>query len=147
MKMRRSQWLVFGQFFSLGLLYLPVKASYISGGIYWTLLCLFISLALAYWTFRHNHLGKFNIVPELKEGAALVRSGPYRWIRHPMYSSVTLLGLAALSWFAWWKILVLMVLLRVLYLKAKTEESLWCENTPEYHQYRDQTTMFIPFVL
>lgn len=57
------------------------------------------SLALTVWTLWHNRLGNFNIHPAPKDGARLITTGPYRWIRHPMYSAL-LLGAAALAWVA-----------------------------------------------
>ena len=55
------------------------------------------SVALAAWTLAHNRPGNFNIRPAPKAQGHLVTTGPYRWIRHPMYTSV-LLGAAALAW-------------------------------------------------
>ena len=54
------------------------------------------SLALAGWTFLHTRPGNFNIRPTPKVGGSLVTTGPYRHIRHPMYSAV-LLAAAALA--------------------------------------------------
>lgn len=44
------------------------------------------SVALATWTMAHNRLGNFNIRPAPKAHGLLVTTGPYRWIRHPMYT-------------------------------------------------------------
>ena len=55
------------------------------------------SVTLAAWTLIHNRPGNFNIRPAPKPQGVLVTSGPYRWIRHPMYTSVVL-GAGALAW-------------------------------------------------
>src|SRR5659263_263910 len=55
------------------------------------------SVVLAAWTLVYNRPGNFNIRPTPKVHGVLVTTGPYRWIRHPMYTSV-LLGGAALAW-------------------------------------------------
>ena len=55
------------------------------------------ALALAAWALIHNRPGNFNIRPAPKTCGTLVTTGPYRLIRHPMYTSV-LLGAAALAW-------------------------------------------------
>jgi protein-S-isoprenylcysteine O-methyltransferase Ste14 len=55
--------------------------------------------AAALWLFRRSHadLGRnWSISLELREQHALVQSGVYRFIRHPMYTSFFLLGLAQL---------------------------------------------------
>lgn len=44
------------------------------------------SIALAIWTLVHNQPGNFNIRPTPKTWGTLVTTGPYRWIRHPMYT-------------------------------------------------------------
>jgi protein-S-isoprenylcysteine O-methyltransferase Ste14 len=61
----------------------------------------------ALWLFRRSHvdLGRnWSISLELREQHALVKTGVFRFIRHPMYSSFFLLGLAQMlllpNWFA-----------------------------------------------
>ena len=50
---------------------------------------------MAYWVF--SHLGN-NVTPTVvtRENATLVTSGPYRWVRHPLY----VMGLIAYTGFA-----------------------------------------------
>lgn len=78
----------------------------------------------------------------------LVTAGAYRWIRHPLYSSLLLLG-----WGVFFKapsaasaLLALAVTL-LLVMTARIEEA---ENAcffgPEYEVYRERTKMFIPFL-
>jgi len=145
--MSTSHLLVFGQFFSLGLLMLPFGVTYIEYGNYFSITCNSIALLLAFWIFMHNRLGNFNIIPDIKEGCTLIQSGPYKYIRHPMYSAVTLFALSTLSFFAIWKIVVVLTLTGILYLKAKREENFWCEKTAEYKAYQLKSKMFIPYIL
>ncbi|MDP3617063.1 MAG: isoprenylcysteine carboxylmethyltransferase family protein [Rhodoferax sp.] len=105
------------------------------------------SLALAAWTLRHNRLGNFNIRPLPKASGNLVTSGPYRWIRHPMYSSL-LLGAAALAGvsepvFGWltWSALAL-----VLFTKSTLEERWKGEKHPGYAAYVKQSKRFLPWL-
>lgn len=106
------------------------------------------SVALAVWILMHNRLGNFNIQPAPKAQGALVTSGPYRWIRHPMYSAVLLggAGLALLSeplpaWTCW---VCLALVLRV---KAALEERWMSEQHPLYAAYMLQSKRFIPWLL
>lgn len=105
------------------------------------------SVALAIWTLRHNRLGNFNIRPSPKEGGKLIQSGPYRWIRHPMYTSV-LLGAGALAlvsdplagWLAW------LALGLTLFLKARLEEGWMQQKHPPYASYMLTSKRFLPWL-
>ena len=106
------------------------------------------SIALALWTLRHNRPGNFNIRPTPKQGGKLVLTGPYRWIRHPMYTSV-LLGAGALAWasdllpgwLAWAALAV------TLFVKAALEERWMCQTHPPYKAYMLVSKRFLPYLL
>ena len=112
------------------------------------LVVLAASGTLGIWTLLHNRLGNFNIHPEPKSGGQLVVSGPYRYLRHPMYSAVLLLAAAlavlALSWQAWAAWLTLAC---VLWLKAGMEERWLCEQYPDYATYCQHSKRFVPWLL
>ena len=85
--------------------------------------------------------------PKPVTGNELVQSGPYRRVRHPIYSGVVL---AALGWSLLsgaWVALVLSVILAVLFdAKSRREEAWLSEAHPEYAEYRRNTRRFIPGV-
>ncbi len=103
------------------------------------------AVALVLWAFWHNRPGNFNIRPTPRAGGRLVTSGPYRHIRHPMYSAV-LLGAAALAlaspplpgWLAWAALLV------VLLVKAGLEERWMTQTHPDYAAYRQRSWRLVP---
>jgi len=89
-----------------------------------------------------------NTLKDFEKTAKLVKTGAYRYIRHPLYSS-----LLFLAWGAFFKnitfIGIVFVLLAsiFLFLTAQSEEA---ENISyfgeEYKEYMRQTRMFIPFL-
>lgn len=106
-----------------------------------------LAVALAAWAIQANRPGNFNIRPVPKEGGVLIMHGPYRWIRHPMYTAF-LLGAWALAWTAardaaW---LAWYALSLVLWLKSRYEERWMSERHAGYATYRQQTTRFIPWL-
>ena len=52
--------------------------------------------AAGMYSLVHNKIGNFSVYPEPKRNTELVTSGPYRFVRHPMYSSlvVMMIGIA-----------------------------------------------------
>lgn len=104
-------------------------------------------LLFGLWTLGHNRLGNFNVRPDIKAGCSMVDSGPYRYVRHPMYTSVLVMMLGVLISTPVGTEWVLFVLLfAVLSAKARREERLWCAHHPPYDAYREKTKMFLPFV-
>lgn len=102
---------------------------------------------LALWALSINRLGNFNIHPEPRVGGTLVQLGPYRWVRHPMYTAVMVCGLAS-AWassvgFGWLSFLGLVAVLAV---KADLEERWMREVHPGYAAYCRRTRRFIPWV-
>lgn len=144
--LRLGQLLVFLQFLLIFLLAwnpLFLEAVITLNPSVWVLLLAggFVGLA-ALWA---NRPGNFNIHPHPHPKGELVRHGPYRWVRHPMYSAVLLFGLAcvaaapsveSLGYFA--------SLSLVLLGKARIEERLMSTKHPSYSAYAAETKRLFP---
>jgi protein-S-isoprenylcysteine O-methyltransferase Ste14 len=111
-------------------------------------LVLFLSgLGLAIWA--RLYLGRNWGMPMTeKEEPELVTSGPYRFVRHPIYSGILLamLGTALAITFYW---LAAVVVLGIYFIYSATvEERIMTASFPvTYPGYRGKTKMLIPFVL
>ncbi|MGH7499748.1 MAG: methyltransferase family protein [Gemmatimonadales bacterium] len=103
-------------------------------------------LGLAVWARRH--LGRnWSTSVVVKEDHTLIRSGPYRHVRHPIYTGILLAFLGTALWIGEWRGLLavpLMVLSFVL--KSRAEERRMRETFPEYQQYERDTAALVPFV-
>ena len=121
-----------------------VPASSIAGAA-GLILCL-AGFALAVWA--RLHLGRnWGMPMSLKEGHELVTTGPYRYVRHPIYSGMLLafLGSALVAGWVWLPVFVGFGIYFVY--SARTEERLMLHEFPEeYTQYRKRTTAIIPFI-
>ncbi len=107
-----------------------------------------MGLLTGLWAVTSNRPGNFNIRPAPKAGGQLVQHGPYRWIRHPMYSALLLLaaGCALVvatpaAWALW------LALAAVLTGKAALEEAWMTREHPDYAGYRARTRRFLPWLL
>jgi protein-S-isoprenylcysteine O-methyltransferase Ste14 len=131
------------QFLSMGLI--VFTGSIIPAGIY--LFLLLAGIILVAWAIKTMKPGNFNVVPDLKENSKLVTKGPYRYIRHPMYSAVlvTMLSLV-LNDFSVYRLMLWLILFVDLFLKLSYEEEILKDNFFEYPEYIKQTKRLIPFL-
>ena len=82
-------------------------------------------------------------IPRAK--AALVTSGLYSRVRHPIYFGLLLAGLGILLDAGYWpQLIILLMLWLVLKTKADFEESLLRQRFPEYEAYAQRTPQLIP---
>ncbi|ENN88798.1 isoprenylcysteine carboxyl methyltransferase [Rhizobium freirei PRF 81] len=108
----------------------------------------FIGLAFAVWA--RIHIGRnWSGVITLKEGHALIRSGPYALVRHPIYSGLMLAIIG--SAIARGDIAAALAIAAVLYAilrRVHIEES-WMSETfgSAYADYKASTPALVPFLI
>jgi protein-S-isoprenylcysteine O-methyltransferase Ste14 len=99
------------------------------------------------YTLMHNRLGNFDVYPEPLPNACLVTSGPYRWIRHPMYSSLLLMMLGiAIYYHALPNYAGLALLAVAVFGKIRLEERHLHLRFEDYSAYVERTHRLIPKV-
>ena len=97
------------------------------------------------YTLAHNRLGNFGIYPEPIPDACLVTTGPYKWIRHPMYTSLLLFMLGiALYRHAWPNYLGMALLAIAIFGKMHREEAHLHVRFEDYSDYVKRTRRLIP---
>ena len=106
-----------------------------------------LGIFLGMWAIFEQKPGNFNIKPTNKKGALLIESGPYRFIRHPMYLSIIIaLTPLAFAHFNWLRMALGLLLLTVLILKLEYEEKQLIRHFQQYAHYKSKTWKLIPFV-
>jgi len=116
-------------------------------GLRWAGAVLFAGGALlVFWTNRN--LGpNFSSTLILRDGHELIERGPYRWVRHPMYTSFVILSIGMLLLSANWVIgggpllfLPLLMLVRT----PREERMLLARFGDDYRAYMARTGRYLP---
>lgn len=77
----------------------------------------------------------------------IVRTGPYRWLRHPIYTAATLFGWACwLGHPSWFSASMAGLMTAGAVLRMLVEESLLVARYPEYADYARTTRRMVPFL-
>ena len=111
-----------------------------------TLVIAALAAMLGVWVLWFNKLGNWSVLPQPLADAQLIKTGPYAWMRHPMYTTVLLAcfvfvlhNLNLINLLAW------CALLLVLNVKARYEERLLKKAMDEYADYMQSvTSRFLP---
>lgn len=106
-----------------------------------------VAVALGAWAIVAMKLHTLTILPSVRQGGQLCTTGPYRVVRHPMYTAVLLLLSAFLiNTYSHTGLAVLLLVLADLLLKMKVEEKILIAHYPEYAGYMKNTKRLIPFL-
>ena len=100
----------------------------------------------AIWA-RKNLGRNWGMPMSLRDGHELVTTGPYAFVRHPIYSGILLavVGTMLVEWFPW--IALLAAIFAYFVYAANVEERSMTRQFPDaYPEYVSRTKMLIPFL-
>lgn len=94
-------------------------------------------------------MGVVNVspLPEVRAGASLIRRGPYRRLRHPMYTAILMIAAGQIANHPGLRMIIPAVALAVvLVVKVRREERFLGQAFADYAAYREQTWGLVPFI-
>jgi len=105
-----------------------------------------LGLGLAVWA--RIYLGRnWGMPTSTKEDPELVTSGPYRTIRHPIYTGILLAMIgSAIAVSVWWLIAVALIGGYFIYSAFVEERNMTRLFPSAYPEYQQSTKMLIPFI-
>ncbi|HMP72479.1 MAG TPA: methyltransferase [Kiritimatiellia bacterium] len=141
MKRIPSWVLVGGQLSLFG--YLLVSGSWMGWHGGWLLIS--GGAALGVWALATMKFRYLRVMPEVHPEGRLLIHGPYRWVRHPMYSSLLLCSAGVVGGDPQGpRLAALAGLVVVLVVKLTREERMLREAFPDYAAYEEKTKRLVP---
>ena len=106
-----------------------------------------LALSLGVWALWIINFKNFRLTPNFPKDTRLVAKGPYKLIRHPMYSCLLLTTLMiVLDDLSIIRIAIWIILFIDLYIKLVYEEKLIIDRNTDYLIYKRGTKRLIPFI-
>ncbi len=126
-------------------LYLMITGNLFSLNIF--LILQILAIAIMPWARHSFHPGQFNIHAEPKEGQ-LISSGPYQFIRHPMYASALVIIWAGIfGHLSSLNIIIGAIVSVVIAIRIIIEEQYLREHYSGYLAYSHKTKLILPFII
>jgi protein-S-isoprenylcysteine O-methyltransferase Ste14 len=106
------------------------------------------SFPLMFLTFRENSFLSSTVRIQQERGQTVVSTGPYHYVRHPLYASGILLFLGtSLLLGSWYGLLLALAMIPIVAVRAVLEERALREELPGYDAYMAQVKYrLIPYV-
>jgi protein-S-isoprenylcysteine O-methyltransferase Ste14 len=95
-----------------------------------------LSIAFIMWVFRENSFAAPVVKVQAERHQRVISSGPYAFVRHPMYSGIMLyfLGIPLLLG-SWWGVAFAPVFAVLFAVRVRIEERALIEGLPDYADY------------
>ena len=98
-----------------------------------------LSTAFIMWVFRENSFAAPVVKVQVARHHHVISSGPYAFVRHPMYSGIMLFffGVPLLVG-SWWGVAIAPVFAVLFAIRARIEERALVEGLPDYADYAER---------
>jgi protein-S-isoprenylcysteine O-methyltransferase Ste14 len=97
---------------------------------------LLLSTGFIMWVMRENSFAAPVVRLQTERGHRVVSTGPYAWVRHPMYSGTVLFFVGApLLLGSWWGVVMSPLFILLFAIRAKIEEHALIAGLPGYADY------------
>ena len=107
-----------------------------------------ISVFLA-WSSAHELDKQWRLEAALSADHQLIETGPYRWIRHPIYTSMFVMLMATAAAYTWWPMWVAgaVALIAGTEIRVRAEDRLLDQHFQDrFRAYRSRVRAYVPFV-
>ena len=95
-----------------------------------------LSTAFIMWVFRANSFAAPVVKVQAERHHRVISSGPYAFVRHPMYSGIMLFFFGVpLLLGSWWGVVIAPVFAVLFAIRARIEERALVEGLPDYADY------------
>ena len=100
---------------------------------------LVLSFAISFWVMQENTFAAPVVKIQAERGHQVIRTGPYAFVRHPMYSGVIFffLGVALLLG-SWWGAAITPIFIGLFAVRAVIEEKTLIAGLQGYRNYAEQ---------
>jgi protein-S-isoprenylcysteine O-methyltransferase Ste14 len=136
--------LVMFQFLFIGIILLTSPLTNLK---LWVILFILLGIALGLYAIYTIRIGNFNISPHVKPDGIMIAHGPYRFIRHPMYTAILVTCWPlVLGHFDYIRLICVIGLTIVLIVKLHIEEQYLTQAFGAYREYTGTSKKLIPFI-
>lgn len=136
--------LVMLQFLLIGLIFITSPVTHLKP---WVIAFMLLGFALGLYAIYTIRIGNFNIAPHVKPNGVMIAHGPYRLIRHPMYTAILLTCWPlVIGHFGYLRLGFAVMLSLVLIVKLHLEEQYLKNAFSAYRDYTLTSKKLIPFI-
>lgn len=104
--------------------------------VYSSVILFLLGMGLASWTLSVNRWAETTVRIQSERGQQVVRAGPYRFVRHPMYlGSIIMYAATAGMLGSWWALAIAAIIALLLIVRTAFEDRMLQRELPGYREF------------